>query len=48
MAQAPLEMREGRSRTFAEPRFRRYPEAAGRFVGLLRAKDGEETATVLH
>lgn len=48
MAQAPLEMREGGSRTFAEPDFRRYPEAAGRFGGLLPAKDGEDTATVLH
>jgi len=48
MAQAPIEEGEGGSRTFAEPDFRRYPQAEGRFVGLLATKDGEEAQTVLH
>jgi len=48
MAQAPIEEGEGGSRTFAEPDFRRYPQAEGRFVGLLPIKDGEEAPTVLH
>jgi len=48
MAQAPIEEGEGGSRTFAAPTFRRYPQAEGRFVGLLPTKDGEEAPAVLH
>lgn len=48
MAQAPITTGEGESRSFPEPRFERYPQAEGRFVGLLPARYGEETPTVLH
>jgi len=48
MAQAPIEEGEGGSRSFAEPCFRRYPQAEGRFVGLLQTKDREEIPSVLH
>jgi hypothetical protein len=48
MAQVPIETGEDGTRSFAEPHFRRYPEAEGRFVGLLPAQDGGETPPVLH
>lgn len=48
MAVTPIEVGEGGARTFAEPEFRLYPQAEGRFIALLPNKDGEEAPTVLH
>lgn len=48
MAIAPIEAGEGGARTFAEPEFRRYPLAEGRFVGLLPANNGDDTPPALH
>ena len=48
MAQVPIEEDEGGARVFPDPIFRRYPQAEGRFVGLLAAKNGDETPPVLH